>query len=278
MSSTGTTRGANATDDLTILSADFSDPAALSAWREHAPEGFVPKWLTPRIEYGHLVLQPFASGWLEDHQAGHLFKEVTGDFIVTTRIRSIGTHSELPHTEFSLSGLFVRVPLEVSAATWVPNKENWLFFAVGTASPAGEPQYEINTTTNSLSTLKIVPSQTGWVELRLARISEVFTLLDRPEERTEWRVVDQLIRPDLPTTLNVGLTAYADYASVLPTYPDYRAYNERGVGEGRADLLAEIDWVRFRRPTTVRFPIANIDAPAIFGREVIEARRRDLLS
>jgi hypothetical protein len=58
----------------------------------------------------------------------------------------------------------------------------------------------------------------------------------------------------------------------------YRAYNERGVGEGRADLVAEVDWLRFRRPTVGRFPIANLDAPATFGRDIIEQRRRDLLA
>lgn len=120
----------------------------------------------------------------------------------------------------------------MSAADWKAGRENWLFFSIGTASPAGEPHYE---------------------------------------------TVDQIIRPDLPETLNVGLTAYADWGSVAPTYPDYCAYNEQGVGEGRADLVAAVEWIRFRRPAVGRFPIANLDAPATFGRDIIERRRRDLL-
>jgi hypothetical protein len=48
--------------------------------------------------------------------------------------------------------------------------------------------------------------------------------------------------------------------------------------DGKAHLVVDVEGVRFRRPATGRFPIANIDAPAIFGREVIEARGRDLLA
>lgn len=268
------------TDDPLIAFSDtFDSPASLADWREHAPEGFSPKWRAPRVEGGRLVLQPFASGWFEDNQAGHLYREVTGDFIVTVDISVAGTESDLPQTEFSLAGLFIRAPRAVSAQTWAPGQENWLFFSVGTASPAGAAQYEVKSTTNSLSTLKVLPrAETGPVTLRVARHGELFTLLDRPQGADDWRVIDQIIRPDLPETLNVGLTAYADYGSVAPTYPDYARYNEQGAPTDNADLIAHVDVIRFRRPATGRFPIANIDAPAAFGAEVIAARRADLMA
>lgn len=272
-----TTAPFTTTDDLSGLSTDFDSPSALAGWQEHRPAGFAPKWHPPRIEDGRLVLRPVASGWFEDNQAGHLYQVVHGDFVVTTRLHVRGTRASLPQTEFSLAGLFVRAPRQVAAATWAPGRENWLFLSVGTASPAGTPQYEVKTTTNSLSTLKILPAQPGAVELRIARHGELFTLLHRPDGTAEWRVLDQIIRPDLPEVLHVGLTAYADFGSVADTYPDYQRYNTRGVGEGRADLVAEVDWIRFRRPRTGRFAIANLDAPASFGRDMIEARRRDLL-
>jgi hypothetical protein len=265
-------------DDVAPLSDDFRDAATLPAWSELSPSGFAPKWHPPRLEDGRLVLRPLASLWFDDNQAGHLYKPVIGDVIVTTRIRVSGTHAELPQTEFSLAGLFVRAPHAVTAELWSPGRENWVFFGVGSGSPAGAPHYEVKSTTNSLTTVKLVPSQVGSVELRIARHGELFTLLDRPAGRPDWRVVDQMIRPDLPEELNVGFAAYSDYGSVAPTSSDVRAYNEHGVGNGHADLIAEIDWARFRRPTAGRFPIANIDAPATFGRDVIEARRRDVLS
>ena len=262
-------------DDISALSTDFDTPQALAAWSEHAPEGFTPKWEEPRIEDGRLVLEPRSSGWFEDNQAGHLYHEIAGDFIATTRIEVTGTTADLPQTSFSLAGLFVRAPRDVSAATWTPGQENWLFFSVGTAAPAGEPHYEVKTTTNSLSTLKILPAQSGPVDLRIARHGELFTLLARPEG-SDWAVVDQIIRPDMPHILNVGLTAYSDYDSVAPIYPDFQRYNTQGVVEDNADLIAYVDSFTLRRPTTGRLPIANIGAPAFL--DVIAQREADLMS
>lgn len=111
---------ASLADDLAGLSTEFNEATALEGWREHAPEGFSPKWAAPRIENGLLVLQPHASGWYEDNQAGHLYRTVQGDFIATTRIQVRGTDATLPQTEFSLAGLFVRAPKEVAAARWIP--------------------------------------------------------------------------------------------------------------------------------------------------------------
>lgn len=266
---------AAAADELRSLSSGFDGPDALAGWSEHLPTGFTRKWREPRIEDGRLVLQPLSSGWYEDNQAGHLYHPVAGDFIATTRIEVTGTDAALPQTPFSLAGLFVRAPRGVSAATWAPGQENWLFFSIGTAAPPGEPHYEIKTTTNSLSTLKILPSPTGPVDLRIARHGELFTLLAR-QPGGDWQVKDQMIRPDLPETLNVGLTAYADYGSVAPIYPDFQRYNTQGAVEEKADLIAYVDSFALRRPTTGRIPIANLDAPDFL--EAITARRADLLS
>ncbi len=51
---------------------------------------------------------------------------------------------------------------------------------------------------------------TGWVELRLARHGELFTVLHRADGATDWTIADQVIRPDLTEVRNVGLTASAD--------------------------------------------------------------------
>ena len=262
-------------DDISALSTTFDDASALATWSEHLPDGFTRKWQEPRIENGQLVLEPVSSGWFEDNQAGHLYHQITGDFIATTRIEVTGAETDLPQTSFSLAGLFIRAPRAVSAASWTPGQENWLFFSIGTAAPAGEPHYELKTTTNSLSTLQIRPAPTGPVDLRIARHGEIFTLLTRPEGQ-EWEVVEQIIRPDLPLVLNVGLTAYADYDSVAPIYPNFALYNTQGAPTENADLIARIDNFSIRRPATGRLPIANIDAPAFL--DVIAQRRDDVMA
>ncbi|MEO1144863.1 MAG: hypothetical protein AAFY26_04575 [Cyanobacteria bacterium J06638_22] len=266
------------TDDLSSLSTRFDRPDALQGWQEFQVSGWVPKWEPPRIENSQLVLEPRSSGWFEDNTAGHLYREVTGDFIVTTRIKVEGTSTPTPQRSFSLAGLFIREPRTIVAESWMPGNENWLFFSVGTAFPAGRPQFEMKSTYNSLSTLKIADSQEGWTRLRIARSGELFTLLSQEEGSDEWQILDQFIRPDLPETLNVGLTAYADWDSMAPDYPNYQQYNEQGASTQNPDLIAYVESIDFRRPTTPRFPIATLDPSVSFDPQLSEARMSDLMA
>ena len=270
--------GEQGDDDLRSLSTRFDRPQSLQGWQEFQVEGWAPKWEPPRIEDGRLVLQPRSSGWFEDNTAGHLYRDVTGDFIVTTRIRVEGTEDLIPQRSFSLAGLFIRAPRTITMDNWVPNQENWLFFSVGTAFPAGQPQFEIKSTYNSLSTLKISDATTGWMRLRVARSGELFTLLYQEEDSSEWQVLDQFIRPDLPETLNVGLTAYADWDSLAADYPNYQQYNEQGASTQNADLMAYVESIDFRRPSTPRFPLATLDPRVSFDPQLSEARMIDLMA
>nr|MDJ0573341.1 hypothetical protein [Pleurocapsa sp. MO_192.B19] len=178
----------NTTDDLRSLSTRFDRPESLENWQEYQVEGWVSKWDTPTVENGNLMLRPKSSGWFEDNQAGHLYQEVTGDFIVTTRIRVEGTQESMPQRSFSLAGLFIRQPQTFTKASWTPNNENWLFFSVGSAFPAGSSQFEMKSTYNSLSTLKITDAPEGWMRLRVGRSGELFTLLYQEENSDEWKV------------------------------------------------------------------------------------------
>ncbi|MFM7423951.1 MAG: hypothetical protein ACKO7W_02945 [Elainella sp.] len=267
---------AQATGNLQALSTRFDQPAALEGWQEFQVEGWVPKWEPPKIEAGQLVLRPQSSGWFEDNTAGHLYREVTGDFIVTIRLKVEGTQSPVPQRSFSLAGLLIRAPRNFSRSSWTPKQENWLFFSLGTAFPAGQPQFEIKSTANSLSTLKISEAKPGWTRLRIARSGELFTLLYQQEDSSEWQVLDQFIRPDLPVTLNVGLTAYADWDSMAPDYPNYQKYNEQGASSQNADLVAYVESIQFRRPSTPRFPIATLNPSVSFDPQLSQTRMAEL--
>jgi hypothetical protein len=271
-------------DDLAALSTVFDRPAALAGWSEHVVPGFSPKWAPPVVEDGALVLRPTSSGWFEDMQAGHLYRTVEGNFVVTARLKVEGTAAQLPQTLFSLGGVFVRAPREgLTAATWTPGAEDWLFFSLGSAFPAGAPQFEIKTTYDSLSTLKISDAafvyeggRTRWIDLRIARQGELFSLLHRVEGAAEFTLLDQFIRPDLPPVLNVGVTAYADWGSAAPIYPDFARYNAEAPAMG-GDLVTRVERIDFRRPTVDRFPVASFDVETSFLPEVSRARIDDLI-
>lgn len=264
------------------LSTRFDSATKLDGWRQHQVPGFSAKWAAPAVENGRLVLRPTSSGWFEDMQAGHLYREIDGNFIVTTRLKVEGTKAALPQRSFSLAGLFVRVPRPgLTAANWQPGKENWIFFSLGTAFPAGTPQFEVKTTHNSLSTLFISDAsaayapQSKWVDLRIARQGELFSLLQRVEGAAEFTLVEQFIRPDLPAKLNVGITAYADWDSAAPIYPDFRKYNTQAPALN-GDLIAYVERIDFRRPVVDRFPVATLDPRISFMPEVSRKRLDDL--
>lgn len=264
------------------LSTNFSSPAALDGWQEHRVDGFTAKWQKPTIEKGALVLRPMSSGWFEDMQGGHLYRTIEGNFIVTAKLKVEGTKANLPQTLFSLAGVFIRAPRDgMTAANWQPKKENWMFFSMGSAFPAGKPQFEIKTTYNSLSTLKIYDAKRAytprakWVDLRVARQGELFSLLYRIEGDKEFQLLDQFIRPDLPTTLNVGVTAYADWESAAKIYPDFVRLNTEAPAQN-ADLVAYVSRIDFRRPTVDRFPVATLDPAVSFMPDVSKQRLVDL--
>lgn len=232
--------------------------------------GWVEKWRTAEVQNNRLVVVPGSGGWFEDMVGGHMYRPITGNFLVTTRVRVSGTQSALPRTSFSLAGLLIRAPREFNVGNWTPGKENWLFFSVGTAADVeqlpeklavtGRPQCEIKSTVQSKSTLKISEAPSAYVNLRIVRDGSIFTMLFRPvASGAEWKVLDQFLRPDLPETLHVGITAYSDWDSAAAVYPDYERLNRVGPPTSNADLRAEFEFIRFRRPAfNLGLPIASL--------------------
>jgi hypothetical protein len=245
------------THNQIIWTDNFNNEKSLADWKLLEIENWNSKWRKIEVKNSALIIEPKSSGWFEDNYSGFLYRELTGDFIVTARIKVEGIYSEMPLTAFSLAGLFIRKQREFNAETWRPGQENWLFFSTGSATEAGKPQFEIKTTYQSTSTLKIYPAKTGWVELRIVRLDEIFTLFYK-YETTSWILLDQFIRPDLPLTLQVGITAYSDWPSVSEIYPDYIKYNKEGIKQDKGDLRVFIDWISFRKPKMKKIlPIAT---------------------
>jgi hypothetical protein len=136
--------------------------------------------LPPGGWYGDDFLEPTACGWFRDFNAAFLFKEVDSNFVVETRIRVSGKTTDIPQRRFSVAGLFIRAPRNITAAcqdsTWTPGGENWLFHNIGVGNPLGQPQFEAKNTVNSMGEPQLSPADTGWVELRITRIDSAFML------------------------------------------------------------------------------------------------------
>jgi hypothetical protein len=240
---------ATAQSGIEQLSDEFNDTTSLKQWSFfHVAEGFPNKVQSMGVNGGKLQLQPRASGWYADYQAPFLFKTINGNFDVRARIKVSGAQTALPTVDWSLAGLMVRQPKPTNKATWRLRQENWLFITTGVAEDTNLPVFEVKTTNNSLSNLKLRPAKSGWVEMRIVRIDAAFILLARYEGEP-WQILERFYRPVLMGPLQVGLNAYSCWNAVpqdIKANP--QLFNET-VLDIPADLLLEVDYIRYKRPT-----------------------------
>lgn len=225
---------------------DFNDARDLTNWNLLQIEGWAQKWRDVSIQNGSLRIEPHSSSWYEDHIGGYLYREVEGDFSITTRIHVSGINSPLPQHEYSLAGLLIRNPIDIDPDNWQTGRENWLFLSMGTATPAGEPHYEVKTTINSHSTLEVLPRSGTVSELRITRQNTEFRLQVRENNSTIWQELANFNRPDMPNRLQIGITAYADWQNVKRT-GNAAHTNHIGTIEDNADMIAYYDWVEIHQ-------------------------------
>lgn len=228
------------------LTDEFESPVSLAHWDSFEPaQGWPDHLRRAEVKDGLLELEPWTSGWYAEFHAPYLYREVTGNFLVTTRIAANGLSTEVPTATWSLAGLMVREPRAVNPDTWEPRAENWLFITTGVADRVDQPVFESKTTVNSRSNLKLRPAKPGWAELGIARIGPTFLLLVRQGEEP-WRIHERFYRMDLPRTVQVGLIAYTDWDSAGELQRDPQRFNTTVLQNGRPDLVARVDWVRHR--------------------------------
>lgn len=235
---------------LDVNSDEFNDAVTLSNWQQfHIVENYPDKIRSLTVKDGILSIQPYASGWYADYQAPFLFKTIAGDFDVRAKVKVSGTSSDLPSSEWSLAGLMIRQAKRSTSENWQPRQENWLFITTGIAEPKGIPMFEVKTTNNSMSNLKLRPAKKGWVELRVVRVQASFILMYRYEGE-QWTILERFYRPLLPPQLQVGLNAYSGW-NQLPreVQGDVAKHNSSLLKDIPTDLLFQVDYIHFQKPT-----------------------------
>ena len=263
------------------LSDEFDDPSTLSDWqRVHQTEGWnadqLDQWDIGATRAGQMSLVPNTVSWYQDYRGPLVFKEVTGDFVITTRLeitdRDDITGSDADDVpsdgSFSLGGVMIRTPRDISSpADWIAGSmaddgtndgENYVFLSMGHGAGVSNNGFtlEVKTTRNSDSQLELTPLPTddNAIIIQTARIgSSVITLYQRPGE--QWRVHRRYSRADLPETLQVGLVSYSDYGKVSTYSPFYHNGHRLGPEFNPApdvpfspDVNAGFDYARFAAP------------------------------
>ncbi|MGB0992257.1 MAG: hypothetical protein ACPG32_07280 [Akkermansiaceae bacterium] len=185
-------------DDIQALGDEFGSSITQSQWTQlNDTEGWnanqLELWdVNPSYAPGNMVMAPYSSGWYMDMRGVLVYKEITGNFIATMRMRVTrrGENGQLPNEagftersgapsrQFSLAGVFVRTPRSITQAApnplpsgspswpppaagqpghfttdWSPDGDNYIFLSFGSAGNQGDWQYEVKTTLNGDSRL-----------------------------------------------------------------------------------------------------------------------------
>jgi len=255
---------AQAEDDLAPLSDEFHHAGTITNWRRiHQVEGWgndvLEQFNINTARAGRLFMAPHSSTWYAENRGELTFKEVTGDFVITTEVEPTRrSGGGAPRSEYSLAGIMVRTPRTMtSPAQWTPGGQNYIFLSLGAASNPGNYQFEVKTTLNSQSTLHITDNAPPRAMIQVARLGpHLIALRSAPDG--SWVVHRRYQRADMPARLQAGLTVYTDWP--LCAGVGFENQNTRVLTNGtrlangsivsgaNPDLLAAFDYVRYRRP------------------------------
>lgn len=260
--------------DLTGLNDEFNDFSTIDQWQLVTEvEGWgAQHFATFDIDQttpGALTIAPHTSTWFQDYQGDLAFKEVTGDFIVTTHVAitdrdDVGGSDEddIPNdSTFSLGGVMLRTPRDITDAPneWTAGGNNFVFLSIGHGYD-GSMTLESKNTIDSDSDLELIPVNASTAELRVERIGDSVTTMYRMEGDVDWQVAANFDRPDMPDTLQVGLVGYTNYEKTSTFQPVFannntlidtpeNAANSSNPGVAYdPDLQASFDYIRFERP------------------------------
>ena len=169
---------------------------------------------------GFLTIVPNQTpGWFDDGDAPLVFKLLTGNFAVHTRVLadSVSSPGQAPGSNFNSAGLIARNPAGAS------DPENYIMLNVGRQNNLIGAGSETKTTVNSDSEL-LLDSASNEGDLVLCRVGNTFYSYRFLSVDSSWLQLQSYDRPDLPATLQVGMVVNA---FISP-----------------ADLRAEFDFVR----------------------------------
>lgn len=256
---------------LSKLSDEFSRPETLREWTtlsqaEDWP-GRIERMDIGGASPGRLSIIPRSGAWWGGYHGVYLFKVVRGDFMVTARLQVTGKAGGEPANIWTISGLLVRAPGDLSLAR-EQRKENWIYLMTG-RGPAQARVVDAKSNRDGGNAWDITPAAAGWYELRIARIGPLFVLLCRPDGEP-WKARKLIFRADLPPALQVGLNLTSDFK--LSTSMPAAKFNAATFDGAGVDAATLVDWIRFS-PLPDRRKALN----ALAGKPVLDVSDADLL-
>jgi hypothetical protein len=201
------------------LDDDFEDAATLECWTQLGAAS-----VTATIENGQMVLEAAAmTQWVDDQEAALLYKEITGNFLLETSVQVHDGSEGATMPSWRLGGLLARDPDDGGG-------ENHVGWFMGSGDTDQSHTFLYQNTVDGTSEDGNLGSPSGSIpwQLRMCRVGDDVILVRMTG--TGWQEWNTYARPDLPATLQVGMTAFSNNASV--------------------DLVVEFDEVVFTVPSS----------------------------
>lgn len=251
---------------------EFSDPSTLLNWINiNESEG----WNITQLENynigdtvaGNLFMLPLTESWFGGYRGAYLYKEIAGDFVLTTRVAmSARDGVSLPSTIFSLAGIMIRSP-QVNP---LQDPQNYIFMSVGRANQ-NRLSFEIKNTCDGRSCLSVVDASDNEVTMRLVRRGDEIIVLSKFDSDLNWTIQNRYDRNDIqlgdlgncgqlcdapfPDTIQVGFVSYTDWPKVSSyttlfhntntLHPDSLASDPTSGVPFNPDIRTAYDYIRF---------------------------------
>jgi hypothetical protein len=228
-SSTISSSSPSAGNSADTFSDEFDDASSVVDWALGPSDAFDAHDIDETTP-GHLsvVIGQYAF-WHDGRQGFLLFKTVTGDFAVRTRIAidRIDAPGMDPTGAFHSGGIMLRDPASD------PGIESWIMYDLGKQNAITPRGTRFARTASAKTKFELTASADGVTsgELTVCRIGDTFHFARRLEGETSWTTTQTIVRSDLPQSLQVGLAANAGYAT-------------------NPDLVATFDFARLTIPST----------------------------
>ena len=276
--------GSVAIAQIQLHNDEFSDAGSLVNWLNiNDVEG----WNITQLQNynigdttaGELFMMPLSASWFEEYRGALLFKEIAGDFVVTTQVTvSARDGMSVPSTDFSLAGIMIRTPMDYPnqdpSIDWMADEQNYIFMSIGRAT-GNQYSFEIKNTCDSRSCLKIESADSTTVLIRMVRRGDQIVVMSR-FGNDPWTIQNRYnrgglmpgVRPQtfgscsgncnspLPDTVQLGFVTYTDWPKVssLVTsfhnsntiHPDSLGVDDPTPGTAfNPDLRASFNFIRF---------------------------------
>jgi len=181
---------------------DFKKITKNRDWQWYQPD--LVDW---KLDGDSLVLKTNQeSVWWKNTRGPMLFRPVKGDVEVSIKLnaRKASNPEVFPDSAYQFGGIMLRDP----ASDYILTSENYVFNVIGNRGGNGI-QVETKSTHNGWSSVQGTDWTTGDVELKIKRIGAEFSLFAKSIEDTDWQLVQEYQRADLPETLQLGIIVYS---------------------------------------------------------------------